>query len=250
MTQARIIGNGLIARAFHEAADEIPDDVVICAAGVANSLGNDSLAFTRERDLLSSLVASSQGRCLVYFSSLSVIDHESSKHAYAVHKFNMEEIIRSVPRHVIFRLSQVVGTGGNQNTLTQNLYQRLVDGERIDIWRHAYRSLIDIDDVVRIVIATLRLKPGLAATYNVPGQWLPITRIVELMEKSSGLTGQYAYLDQGMAVQEIESSPLQPVLDSLGISFDGDYTEKLLCKYYPPVEKIRRNQIKKLKKPD
>ena len=57
--------------------------------------------------------------------------------------------------HVIVRLPQVVGVTPNPHTLVNYLRDRIVRGERFDVWRNARRNLIDADDVRAIVMALL-----------------------------------------------------------------------------------------------
>ncbi len=51
----------------------------------------------------------------------------------------------------IFRLTQVVGAGGNPCTLTNFIYNKIKDGQPFEAWAQAERNLVDVEHVARIV---------------------------------------------------------------------------------------------------
>ena len=141
-----IVGNGLIARAFHTYREH--PNVMIFAAGVSNSTETNPTAFKREEDLLKR----SAGReaMLLYFSTCA-IDSVGPRTPYLRHKLEMEAQVTRIPSGHVIRLPQVVGIGGNPLNLVNFLFRHIRDGLRFPLFLNTRRNLIDANDVFAIV---------------------------------------------------------------------------------------------------
>ena len=71
---------------------------------------------------------------------------------YCQHKEFVENLIRNtIDNYIIFKLPQVVGHGGNNNNMFNHFRTIAKENKELDVFQNIKRSLIDVDDVVRIV---------------------------------------------------------------------------------------------------
>ena len=224
-----IIGNGLLASAFRPYFQDAPE-IVVFASGVSNSRETHELAFLRERDLL--MEALDTERFFLYLSTCSVDDPELLETPYVIHKQQMESLVRTSRDYAIFRLPQVVGTTHNPNTLTNYLYNQIVSGTHFQIWRHAKRNLIDVDDVAPIVAHLLKTCPVNRTTTNVACPFsVSILQLVATLELVTGKRASYEIVETG-GLYIIDSSIAVEAASQIGIVFDESYIEHLIRKYY------------------
>lgn len=151
----------MIARAFRlRNSDESP--ALVFAKGVANSLCVDEAAYARERAALEAAIglARRSEYTLVYFSAAPVYGHfrpavgEQTplrpRTRYGRHKAACERQIQaSGVDHLILRLPNVVGSGGNPHQLIPGLTRQILQGE-VTVFRKAGRDLLDVRDLVRL----------------------------------------------------------------------------------------------------
>jgi len=135
-----IIGNGLMATACKEIDRE---DVLFFASGVSNSRETDSKQFNRERLLLKKTITTYKDKVIVYFSTTSIEDT-----LYVGHKNKMCDIVGTVPRYIILKLSQAVGVGGNKNNLFNYLKETIKKGDEMKVYLDMERAFIDVDDII------------------------------------------------------------------------------------------------------
>ena len=53
--------------------------------------------------------------------------------------------------YCIFRLPQVVGNGGNKNTVLNFIFDAIKTGTEFKLWKNASRNFIDVNDIFTIV---------------------------------------------------------------------------------------------------
>jgi nucleoside-diphosphate-sugar epimerase len=224
-----IIGNGLIATAFKPYFGD-DSEVVVFASGVSNSREIRKEAFLRERQML--MDALRYARFMLYFSTCSVNDPELFDTPYVIHKKEMEILVSSSKDYAIFRLPQLVGITPNINTLTNYLYMQIMSGTHFQIWRHARRNLIDIDDVASIITHLLRDSLAARITANIACPFsISILHLVNIFELVLGKKANYAFVEGGGAYS-IDSSLATEAASQIGIDFDDVYIENLIRKYY------------------
>ena len=137
-----IIGNGLIAKAFEKY--NYDNDFLIFSSGVSNSRENRSSEFEREEKLIKEYI--NIDKKFIYFSTVSVVDG-SKNSPYIQHKLNIEKIIsENHNNYLIFRLPIVVGLNANKVTFFNNIKNKILNNEVIDIY-NVKRYLIDVDDL-------------------------------------------------------------------------------------------------------
>jgi len=228
-----IVGSGMMARAFRTPITDRAD-IVVHAAGVSNSQCRDPREFERESRLLRKTITEADAaECLVYFSTCSIADSGSANTSYVLHKLAMEAQVRAHPRHLILRLPQVAGRTPNPHTLLNYLYARIARGERFSIWNGARRNVIDCEDACAIVLRLI--EAGVRSeTVNVASRHdHSVLEIVEKLERVVSGHAVYDILDRGTAYA-IDIARIQPFLSAAGVSFDRDYLERTVRKYYGP----------------
>jgi nucleoside-diphosphate-sugar epimerase len=223
-----VVGTGLLGRAFSAYAGD--DRFVIFASGVANSLATDPAAFAREHRLFAE-VASRLGRaCLVYFSTLSVLE-PGRRSAYVEHKLAMEDEVRRLASYLVVRLPQVVGRSDNPATLVNFLVQRILSGSEFELWVDARRNLIDVEDVVKIVGHILETGSirndtvAIASPFSLRAEDL-VHMIEQILDKRAVTRKVHA----GHA-PPIDIARVLPLFGASGVHFPPDYVERVLRKY-------------------
>ena len=140
-----IIGNGLLAKSF---ANFDSDDFLIFVSGVSNSLETDPFEFLREETLLRDSLKNNPSLKLIYFSTCSIYDASKKLSLYVLHKLKMEKIIEeNAQDYIIYRVGNVIGHGGNRNTLFNFLVNKIKNSESFKLYKNAKRPLIDVNDI-------------------------------------------------------------------------------------------------------
>ena len=229
-----VTGSGLVASAF--AAFGHRRDVWVFAAGVSNSGCTEPSEFERERVRLSmALGQAAEAGTFVYFGTCSVADPEARTTPYVQHKLAMEAMTRAHPGHLILRLPQTAGRTPNPHTLLNYLHARVSRSESFKMWRRARRSVIDIADVAKIGAALIEAPAQRGGVINVATPHRhPIAEIVRGLERAVGKKAVCESVDRG-SEYEIDVSRVATVAEGLGISFEGDYLERVIRKYYGDV---------------
>ena len=225
-----IIGNGMLARAFDCYRDH--PRIVVFASGLSDSTVTDVAQFEREHSLLVNALDEQCKKQFVYFSTCSIADPELSASPYVNHKLKMEGLIRAYSSsYLVFRFPQVVGQGGNKNTLTNRLYTSIRDNERFQLWRNAYRYIIDVDDVSAVARYMIDRDEYLNRIINVASCRFSIFDVVRALEQVTQRSAVYTELDKG-ASYNIDCYEAHQVAKSLNIQFDETYLHRVVRKYY------------------
>ncbi|ROH95780.1 NAD-dependent epimerase/dehydratase family protein [Chryseobacterium daecheongense] len=145
-----IIGSGLIAKALNNINS---GNMLFFASGVSNSLETRSSEFEREFTLLKNTLENNTGK-LIYFSTLSINDQSKQDSHYVLHKLEIENYIKDhVADYLILRIGNIVGNGGNPNTLFNFLKTQIMNDNKFVIHQKARRLLLDIDDISRFIVS-------------------------------------------------------------------------------------------------
>jgi len=225
-----IIGNGMLARAFDGYRDH--PSIVVLASGVSDSTVTDVAQFEREQTLLVNTLDKQCNKKFVYFSTCSIVDPELSSSPYVHHKLKMEGLIQACcSSYLVFRFPQVVGHGGNKNTLTNRLYTSIRDKERFQLWRNACRYIIDVDDVSKIASYMIDRDEFTNRIINVASCRFSIFDIVRALENVTQRPAVYTELDKG-ASYDIDCYEAHKVARLLNIWFDKTYLHRVIGRYY------------------
>lgn len=188
-----IIGNGQLAKAFNGLELQ---NVVIFASGVPNSNCTDEAQFERERKLLTSVMKAHPHKTLVYFSSCALSSEAYPKNRYYQHKEQMEVLVKTSSEYFIFRIPQLFGELKNHNTLINYLYFKIINKEPFTIYNDAYRYVIDIEDVVRLVSHYITSNPMYRAIDIANPHRYSVVEIVEILEALTNCKANYGLVDK------------------------------------------------------
>lgn len=221
-----IIGDGLMASVFKKDYED-NNKIIIFAAGVSNSFEINENEFKREENLLVEVLLNNSDKHLVYFSSF--IDSNIKKRKYAAHKLHMEAIIKNSKNcYSILKLPQVIGYGGNNHILINFIVNRLKNNEEIYVYKNTYKSLIDVEDVKKIV--DILLKENIIYVEIPFIEKLQVFEIVNLVAKQLNVEPKIKFIDSGINDFPRQSLIAKTILTDLCIVPKG-YTESIIKKY-------------------
>jgi len=148
-----IIGNGLMSKALK---DIDLNNYIFFASGVSDSKTTDESLFNREKNLLLETVKNNKAKKIIYFSTCDVYDSSKSTSPYLKHKLNIENIIKNNCKFwLIFRVSQVIGIGGNKNNLLYKLCSNIISKKNFLLNSNYDRNLVHISELKTIILIYL-----------------------------------------------------------------------------------------------
>ncbi|QBA22837.1 NAD(P)-dependent oxidoreductase [Chryseobacterium indologenes] len=189
-----IIGNGLIANSLKGIDSE---NYVFFASGVSNSLETRNTEFEREFILLKKTLESNSEGKLIYFSTLSIKDQSKQNTQYVLHKLTMEEYIKTNSKnYMILRIGNVVGKGGNPNTLFNFLKTQIISSRSFALHTQARRLLLDIDDIYHFMEANC-LEGGNKVINLAFPYYYDLKEIIGAIEKETHQKAYYSEVNEG-----------------------------------------------------
>jgi len=224
-----IVGNGLIAKAFHEDYAN-RDDVLIFASGVSNSSNTDPKEFFREKALLESFL--SEQKKIIYFSTYSIADPSLADSSYILHKLEMEGLVKAANDYLIFRLPQVAGKTDNPNTLLNFLCHKIKNQEPLEVFSNATRNIIDVDDIQKIasyIIDKNLMKNNILNICSPQKSF--VLDIVKIFEDILHKKANYKLINKGENF-DIDVKFSTEIAKKLNILFHTDYLRDVISKYY------------------
>ncbi|BAF72481.1 sugar nucleotide-binding protein [Sulfurovum sp. NBC37-1] len=189
-----IVGNGQIASALKE-CDR--DDVVYFASGVSDSTCKDERAFDKEKELLVKMLSNHKDKTFIYFSSCVITVPEYPKNVYYRHKIQMEEIIKNnTENYYIFRLPQLFGKLKKHKTLINFIYFSIIENKSFEIYKNAYRYVLEIDDLRSFVKYYIQLGHS-GDTVDLANDYrYSVEEIVKVFEKLLGKKAKYKLVEK------------------------------------------------------
>jgi len=228
-----VVGSGLIARAFHSFVDD--ENIIIFASGVSNSLETDEKCFVREKNLINATTKANPNKTLIYFSTCSIDDQTVNSRPYVQHKKSMEDFIAVISNnYIIFRLSNIVGKGGNKNTIFNYLVSSIKENKTVNIWKNSSRNLLDVTDfylAVREVLKEGEIANEVVNLANMRSFKIP--EIVIEIEKFLNKKAIVNVEDKGTLV-DIDISRTEGIINHV-LSVENkaeNYIEVILKKYF------------------
>jgi nucleoside-diphosphate-sugar epimerase len=189
-----IIGNGIIANAVKSYDRE---DIVFFASGVSNSLETRPSEFEREFSLLKRIHNENREKKIIYFSTLSIHDQSKQKSPYVIHKKEIEAYIQNhSENYLILRIGNIVGKGGNPNTLFNFLKAQIASNQGFALHTKARRLLLDIDDISLFLKANCLDAPNKIINLAFPYHY-NLKEIVHAIEKRANQKASYSEEDEG-----------------------------------------------------
>lgn len=226
-----VVGRGTMAKAFAGFAND--KHFLIFASGVANSKETLHREFDRELNLLEENITQYKDLHFVYFSTCSIYDLEESNSPYVQHKLLVEEIIKEkCPAYNIFRVSNVVGFTTNTTTIFNYLFSSIKNQVHFKLWANAYRNILAVDDISKIVTFLLKNKEFPNKTINIANpQSYAVTYLVKEIEIFLQMSAQYELINKG-ALLKIDTTQIENIFPKLGIHFTDKYIQQILETYY------------------
>jgi nucleoside-diphosphate-sugar epimerase len=220
-----IIGNGIIANAV-KSYDR--NDTIFFASGVSNSLETRTSEFERELSLLKAVHDENKEKKLVYFSTLSIYDQSKQDSPYVIHKKAIESYIENnAGSFLILRIGNIVGKGGNPNTLFNFLKAQIAAKKEFSLHLKARRLLVDIEDISKFLDSHCLTLNNKTFSFAFP-YYYDLKEIIKAIETETGNTACYSEIDEGDFYQ-VDFDEDTKIFFS-GIN-PGDYLESITRKY-------------------
>jgi hypothetical protein len=125
-----------------------------------------------------------------------------------------------------------VGISSNPNTLFNFFFNHVKNGVNFDLWVNACRNIIDVDHMYLIIDHILKNNLFPNQVINIANAVNhPVKAIISAIETFLNIKSNYIEIDKG-ACFEIDISPIQHIIQKLGIRFDQEYLKDMLRKYY------------------
>lgn len=189
-----IIGNGLIANSLRNIE---PKDYLFFASGVSNSLETQNSEFEREFSLLRNTLKRHSQSKFIYFSTLSIHDQSKQDSPYILHKLKMEDYIKDNSRnYIIFRIGNIVGSGGNPNTLFNFLKNQIKNSNQFTVHTKARRLLLDIEDISKFLESHCLHLPNKVINFSFPYNF-DLKEIIGAIEKETLQKAFYSEVNEG-----------------------------------------------------
>lgn len=189
-----ILGKGLIAQSLCS-IDE--DNAVFFASGVSNSLETNPSEFQREIDLLKTTLSLYPNKKLVYFSTLSISDQSKQQSPYVIHKKEIERYIEeNCAQYLILRIGNIIGKGGNPNTLFNFLRHKINTQEPFLVHKNARRLLIDIEDIQAFISENQNYQQQYIVNLAYPYPY-SMEEIIGVMEEMTHKKALYDIVEEG-----------------------------------------------------
>ncbi len=135
-------------------------------------------------------------------------------------------------KYLIIRLPIVVGKSNNPHTLTNFIYQSIKTGKPFNLYQHASRYLIDIDDVVRLVDEMIRETEGSHILNLVLDNKIKVITLAGIIEEVTGMRGNYKITGSG-SDYEIDNMPVKEMIGKHFFDISAqEYNYRVLHKYY------------------
>ena len=228
-----VVGNGLIAQYFKNDFFE-SEKIILFASGVSDSQCIDQNQFIREEKLLNNYLNNiGKANLFVYFSTISIYDPSRNNSPYVKHKLKMESLILNYPKTKIFRIGQVASKNlGNNNNLLNFINNAINENKKIELWGNSLRSIVDIEDVVKIITHLITKSYNGDRIINISNPNLnSMIEIIRTFEKIKKNKARYILLNKGQKYK-FNIDYIDSVIFDCKIKFDDMYLEKVISKYY------------------
>lgn len=226
-----VIGRGVIATRFNDYL--LQSEYLIFAGSVNDSAIQDKNIIQEEEMAVRAALSAHSDITFVYFSSCSILDPDVVHTPYVQHKIRMEEWIQhSAKKFLIFRLPQVMGFFDAKSSLVNFLVDAISQQKSFELWQHAQKNFIDIDDIHKIVGELLKRKVAINKIVNVAStQQTSVLQLVREIEAFIGISAKYVLVNRGTSFN-IDVTEIKPLLKDVNVDFGEGYILTALKKYY------------------
>ena len=160
------------------------NDCIFFVSGVSDSRTTNIRHFNREKKLLLKTLNENKNlKKIIYISTCDIYDSSKKNSLYLKHKLNIENCIKNKSnKWLIFRVSQVIGSGGNKNNLLFKLCLNIFLNRKFLLYPVFERNLIYIDDLKKIILKFLRSENKIINIANPKN--IKVLQIVNIIEKA------------------------------------------------------------------
>ena len=215
-----IIGNGLLANSLRSIDRE---NITLFCSGVSNSAEKNPEAFEREYSLLRE---QDRNRLLCYFSTVSIFNPSRQSTPYIQHKSTMEQHVRVLfPEHVIVRLPNMMGEGGNGSNLFPYFLRSIAEGNTVTIFDNTHRELMEVELLPGIINALLNagfrgsINAGFGEAPKVMDIYLHMCSLLEAAPNMKIEKGEDAY--------EVDYSDFTTLMKNAGVAPAGTWQDRV-----------------------
>lgn len=231
----KIFGNGFIGKNLKRGNLIFKDKYVIYAAGISNSKTHDKKNLKKEISKINNFINKfNDKKIIIYISSMSIFDKSLKKNKYIKNKLLIENLIKKITkRFIIVRLTQVVGINKNPHTITNFIYNKIINNKSFNLWHGHKRNLIDIDDVVKIfkqIVKKKFLKNQIINIYNTKS--ISVKKISILLSKILRKKIRFKEIKNKKKTFQYPYKELSDVYEFSYLFKKNNYNERVLMKYY------------------
>lgn len=219
-----IVGNGLIASGFKDFNHE---DYIIFASGVSDSNEINADEFKREENTLLYYLSQFPDKKIIYFNSILALEDIESY--YFLHKRKMVNLIfQNTQNYKIYNIPQIFGPIGNPKNIVNLFIDHLKKDQLIIIQPDTFRSIVDIDDLAKIVIKTLDSNKKVINLAYI--EYITVKRIMEIISEVYGIKPRWFETVPGISINTKNDILIHETIEELGIN-RVNYTERTIRKY-------------------
>jgi len=224
-----IVGRGMIAKEFYKHEEDY-NNFCVFASGVSYANCTSENEFERELHLLKEQVGLKKK--IIYFSSFHVVKGTTENPEYTNHKLYMEKYISdNFEDYLIIRLPNIIGKGGNQNTLFSMFYNNLIENNKMHLYKNAYRYIMDVSDVEFFTRKLMHRNIKICnMIFNKP---VSVVKIADTFENVIAKHFDRDLIEKGEGMYYINNDSFNKLLLEIKFNYDEDeYLHKIIKKYY------------------
>ena len=237
MLSKNIIGNGFIAGNFKSYSKLLKKlNIYLYACGVSNSQCTNIRILEKDfKTLVNFQKKYDQNKKILYFSTCGIYDPSRKNKPYFVNKVKIEKFIkRNFINYLIIRVPEIVGKSNNKKNLINFLYEKITKKKKFNLWLKSTRSIIDIDDLSKILIFIIKNKNIKNKIINIANpKKISILNIVKEIERLTSIKAKYKLIKiKKSKGWKINTFYIKDVMTKIKIKFDKKYLKRVLRKYY------------------
>jgi len=228
-----IVGSGFLANQFKQYSNLINKlNICIYVSGVSNSLCINRKFLDRDFNRIKNFIKLINNQKLVYISTCTIFDPSRNKSKYIKNKIKIEKHIRKkVSNYTIIRLPELVGVSKNKNTLTNFLYNNILNSKKFVAYVNSKRNLLDVNDAIKLCFFFLNysnkkiINIANLKSYNV-------VDIISIFKNILEILPIYEPKNIKFSNFKLKNSINKNILKKNKIIINKHYLNKIIKKYY------------------
>ena len=120
--------------------------------------------------------------------------------------------------YLIFRLPNIIGTHGNDETLVNYFIKKIQNNEKFEIWKNSARNIVAVDDLLKIVSHIIDNDLYHNTVINISYDHnVSILDLVAAIEEFVGVNAIYSIKNKGVGLN-IDNKEAREIMNKLKIS--------------------------------